>query len=150
MTSFDHRRQMTPCKWRACPVSLALMGDYCIKHWYRSQGKEVPSHTPPAPSKAQRPSIDRNTTINGRRETSRAAAQMALPSSGTKRRAVYDLIMANLSNGLTADEVQVITDFSPNTINPTIKGLADDGWIHDGGERRPTRTGALAIVWVAV
>lgn len=75
---------------------------------------------------------------------------MALPSSGTKRRAVYDLIMANLSNGLTADEVQVITDFSPNTINPTIKGLADDGWIHDGGERRPTRTGALAIVWVAV
>ena len=75
---------------------------------------------------------------------------MALPSSGTKRRAVYDLIMANLSNGLTADEVQVITDFSPNTINPTIKGLADDGWIHDGGERRPTRTGALAIVWVAI
>jgi hypothetical protein len=149
MTTFDHRRQMTPCKWRGCNVHLALMGDYCITHWYKSQGKPLPEHTPPTRT-AQRPSIDRNTTITGKRETSRAAAQMALPSSGTKRRTVYDLIMANMANGLTADEVQIATDFSPNTINPTIKGLADDGWIHDSGERRPTRTGALAIVWVAI
>jgi len=142
----DHLRKMTPCKWRGCNVSLALMGDYCITHYYKSQGKEVPTHTP----KPIRPSVDSNKVFTNRQATSQAAAQMALPSSGTKRRTVYDLIMANLANGLTADEVQVQTGFSPNSINPTIKGLADDGWIRDSGERRPTRTGALAIVWTAI
>ena len=123
-----------------------MPGDYCITHWYKANGKTLPDNTPAKP----RPPVDRNTTISGKRETSKAAARMALPSSGTKRRQVYDLIMVNMSNGMTADEIQVSTDFSPNTINPTIKGLADDGWIHDSGERRPTRTGALAIVWVAI
>lgn len=145
MATNDHRRVMTPCKWRACQVTVALMGDYCIKHWYWAQGKECPGW-----ERNKRPAVDRNTAIAGKRETSQAAARQALPSSGTKRRQVYDLIMANMSNGMTADEVQISTDFSPNTINPTIKGLADDGWISDSGERRPTRTGALAIVWVAI
>ena len=138
---------MKPCRYRGCKVTKALMpGDYCITHWYKVEGKELPDNGPAKP----RPPIDRNKVFTGKQATSRAAAQMALPSSGTKRRIVYDLIMANMANGLTADEVQVATDFSPNTINPTIKGLADDGWIHDNGERRPTRTGALAIVWVAI
>ena len=142
----DHLRKMTPCKWRGCNVSLALMGDYCITHWYKAQGKEVPTQTP----KPVRPKVDSNKVFTNRQATSQAAARLALPSSGTKRRTVYDLIMANLANGLTADEVQVQTGFSPNSINPTIKGLADDGWIRDSGERRPTRTGALAIVWTAI
>lgn len=143
----EHRRIMRPCRYRGCKVTHALMpGDYCITHWYKTEGKELPTLEP----KKARPAVDRNKVFTNFQATSQAAAQNALPSSGTKRRQVYDLIMVNMSNGMTADEVQVSTDFSPNTINPTIKGLADDGWIVDSGERRPTRTGNMAIVWVAL
>lgn len=145
--TFDRNRPYRPCRWRGCPVTIAIMdGDYCITHWYKANGKQLPDNTPAKP----RPAVDSNKVFMGRQATSRAAAQNALPSSGTKRRQVYDLIMSNMSNGLTADEIQITTGISPNTINPTIKGLADDGWIYDSGERRATRTGNMAIVWVAV
>ena len=150
MKSYNHRQNMTPCKWRGCPVSVALMGDYCITHWYRSQGKQVPTHTPAAPSKAQRPSIDRNTVFTGKRDTSRGAAARVLPSTGTKRRTVYDAIMANMANGMTCDEVCVQTGMLVQSATSAINGLVYDKWLRDSGMRRPTRTGALAIVWVAI
>jgi predicted transcriptional regulator len=52
--------------------------------------------------------------------------------------------------GLTADEVNEATGISPNTINPTIRGLVLDGWLEDSGKRRVTRSGNEAIVWVPI
>jgi hypothetical protein len=54
------------------------------------------------------------------------------------------------NDGLTADEVNEATNISPNTINPTIRGLVLDGWLEDSGKRRVTRSGNDAIVWVAI
>jgi hypothetical protein len=149
MKSYDHRQNMTPCKWRGCNVHLALMGDYCVTHWYKANGKELPDNGPAKP-RAPRPNIDRNTVITGRRDTSRGAAAHVLPSTGTKRRTVYDAIMANMANGLTCDEVCEATGMLVQSATSAIHTLARDGWLTDSGERRPTRTGVLAIVWVAI
>ena len=54
------------------------------------------------------------------------------------------------SEGLTADEVNELTGISPNTINPTIRGLVLDGWLQDTGIRRTTRAGNEAIVWMPI
>lgn len=143
MATNEHMRPMTPCKWRACPVTVALMGDYCIKHWYWSRGKECPGWERKKP-------VDRNVTRTNGTDTSRAAAQKSLPDSGTKRRTVYDAIMGNMSNGMTCDEVCEKTGMLVQSATSAINTLAADGWLTDSGQRRPTRTGHMAIVWVAL
>ena len=33
-------KKFRPCRWRGCPVTIAIMdGDYCITHWYKANGK---------------------------------------------------------------------------------------------------------------
>lgn len=90
--------------------------------------------------------LERNTVITGKRHTSREAAAKALQTSGTKRAQIWRLIAQH--NGLTADEIQQMTNISPNTINPTIRGLVKDEWLTDSFQVRQTRTGCDAIVWV--
>lgn len=100
---------------------------------------------------AERP-VPSNLVFYGRQETSRLAAEKALPKSGTTRARIYQLIRqstitGSATKGSTSDELQAITGISPNTMNPTIRGLALDGHIIDSGERRLTRSGCDAIVW---
>ena len=148
MATYDHVRKLNPCRVRNCQVTAALMeGDLCIKHWYKVNNLPFPDNTP---AKPQRPSIDRNVAFTGKRDTSRGAAARVLPSTGTKRRRVYDAIMANMSNGLTCDEVCVETGMLVQSATSAINTLAHDGWLVDSGMRRPTRTGVLATVWVAL
>lgn len=123
-----------------CPL-MPIMGQHCIRHYYEAKGKPCPTL-----DEVQRPALDRNTVAMGKQATSRAAAARALPRSGTKRAAIWELLKAH--QGLTADEINAMTGISPNTINPTINSLAKDGWIADSGQRRLTRAGNEAIVWV--
>ncbi len=95
-----------------------------------------------------RPDLNRNTTVTGRTETSRVAAVRAFPRSGTQRRRIYDLVKSTPS-GLTADDVQRLTQLPTNSVNPRVHELALDGWLVDSGERRMTRYNSPAIVWVA-
>lgn len=149
MSNNHHARKLNPCRVRGCQVTAALMeGDLCIRHWYKSQGKQCPDIT--GTVKTPRPSIDRNTAVTGKRDTSRGAAARVLPSTGTKRRTVYDAIMANMANGMTCDEVCVETGMLVQSATSAINGLVYDKWLRDSGMRRPTRTGTLATVWVAL
>jgi len=95
-----------------------------------------------------RPELTSPRVFMGPQETSRKAAERALPRTGTKRHQIWLLMRDN--DGLTADEVNEATNISPNTINPTIRGLVLDGWLEDSGKRRVTRSGNDAIVWVAI
>lgn len=95
-----------------------------------------------------RPELTSPRVFMGPQETSRKAAERALPRNGTQRHKVWVLMRDNA--GLTADEVNEATGISPNTINPTIRGLVLDGWLQDSGKRRVTRSGNEAIVWVPV
>lgn len=95
-----------------------------------------------------RPDLNRNTTVLGREHTSQVAAVRALPRSGSQRRRIYDLVKST-PGGLTADDVQRITQLPTNSVNPRVHELAADGWLVDSGERRLTRYNSPAIVWVA-
>lgn len=95
-----------------------------------------------------RPELCRPRVFYGPQETSRKAAARALPRTGTKRHAIWQLIKGH--DGLTADQINAVTGISPNTINPTIRGLVLDGWVEDSGRRVMTRAGNEAIVWVAI
>ena len=149
MANNYHNRKLNRCRVRGCTVTAAVMdGDLCIRHWYKSQGKVCPDWT--AKVETPRPSIDRNTAVTGKRDTSRGAAARVLPSTGTKRRTVYDAIMANMANGMTCDEVCVETGMLVQSATSAINGLVYDKWLRDSGMRRPTRTGTLATVWVAI
>jgi hypothetical protein len=109
-------------------------------------------HCPCCPTqKANRRAIDANVVRVGRRnpETSHKAAQGVLPRTGTKRRALYNLIDSRGVVGMTDHEIEQVTGWHTNTSRSTRNGLMNDGWIWDSGVRRKTPQGHNAIVWIS-
>jgi len=102
-------------------------------------------------SKAARTPIDANSVRIGRRhpKTSQIAAERVLSRTGTKRRALFDLIQAAGARGLCDHEIEGITGWHTNTSRSTRNGLMKDGWIMDSGQRRNTPQGNGAIVWTS-
>lgn len=81
--------------------------------------------------------------------TSRAAAVMAYPRSGTQRMRVLELLAARGTVGATDEEMQVRLGLGHNSQTPRRRELVLGGWVEDGGSTRPTgSTGAQATVWV--
>jgi len=84
--------------------------------------------------------------------TSLEAAESMVPHVGTIRRKVFDLISRSF-DGLTSDELEVLTGFDGSTIRPRVWELRGNGEgpppvvIRDSGRRRNTRSGRRAIVW---
>lgn len=136
-----------PCQWAGCR-SCNTMGEFCIRHWYESRGKSLPPSPPERtytrPMTA--PALDRQTVIAGRHHNSREAARRALGRSGTQRVKIYELVKAH-KDGLTADDIQRITGFPVNSVNPRVNELVNDGYLVDTGRRRITRNGSPATVW---
>lgn len=77
-------------------------------------------------------------------DTSIAAAVAIQPHSKAIRERVFRLIQ----HGLTTDQVEEITGLSHQTASPRVRELAQANRIKDSGERRKTRSGRNAIVWV--
>jgi len=101
------------------------------------------------PSREERNQIWRNAVKNNRtpRETSLQAAATALPSSGSRRRQVYDWLLDHPS---TDDEVSEALHLIANTVRPRRGELVESGLVVDSGQRRPSASGNEAIVWRAV
>lgn len=85
-------------------------------------------------------------TLTGRDhpDTSRAAAAGALKSTATNRRRVLEALAVE---PMTDEEVQTALGMPPNTQRPRRVELADMGLVEPSEVRRPTTTGAVAIVW---
>lgn len=79
-------------------------------------------------------------------DTSRDAARSIKDDANTIRANVRMLIAQ--STGLTCDEVEMKTGLSHQTASARIRELALLGDIKDSAQRRPTRSGRKAIVWV--
>ncbi len=79
-------------------------------------------------------------------DTSALAGDSVLGSARSKRRAVYDHICA--TGGATDDEVEVALDMRHQTASARRRELVLSGAVHDSGERRNTRSGCAATVWV--
>jgi hypothetical protein len=80
------------------------------------------------------------------RNTSRSAAEKALPRSGTRRKEIFDLI-AEHEFGLTDDEIEVLTGLTHQTASATRNSLMRDGLIVVSGDARTNRRGNASIVW---
>lgn len=99
----------------------------------------------------ERPPVNRDVFHLSRNhpDTSAAMAAKALPKTGTLRATIYGLIDRAGDNGYTCDEMELKLGRSHQSVSATFNSLKRDEWIIDGGQRRPTRYGNLAIVWVA-
>lgn len=82
-------------------------------------------------------------------ETSIAAAQALAPKLGRLQRMAASAIRNAGENGLTADELAATLDLDRWSIQPRTSELRLKGVIRDSGQRRPNKSGKLAIVWVA-
>jgi hypothetical protein len=80
------------------------------------------------------------------RDTSRSAAEKALPRSGTRRKEIFDLI-AEREFGLTDDEIEVLTGYTHQSASSVRNSLMRDGLIVDSEMRRKNRRGNSSIVW---
>jgi hypothetical protein len=97
-----------------------------------------------------RPMVGRHHAVGP--ETERGAARRVEPRSGTQRAAVLERLREVGNEGST--DYEMWRALYPLCVRPHVPGtrreeLIRDGWpIEDSGRRRPTDTGAKAVVWV--
>ena len=101
--------------------------------------------------KPQKP-VNSNSVRVGRNHpnTSHKAAQKALPNSGTKKKIIYDLIVASGMFGVCDHEIEETLGWTHQTASSSRNALMNDGWVIDSGHRRATKQGNDAIAWIAV
>ena len=80
-------------------------------------------------------------------ETSREAAISVKEDALTLRGRVRDTIVPR-AHGATCDEVEVLTGLRHQTVSARVRELALTGEIVNLGERRLTRSGRGAVVWM--
>ena len=81
-------------------------------------------------------------------ETSVAAAKSLKSTIGARSQAIYDLINEH-PEGLTCEQVEIITGGLHQSVSAIIKGLRDLQFIEFSGEQRRNRTGRMAKVYVS-
>lgn len=93
--------------------------------------------------------LDRNTVILSAKaqRTSRAAAEKALPKSGSLRYKVYQYLVTQGLRGATDQEIETALHIDGNTVRPTRGSLFKDGFIMDSGTTRKNANGNDCIVW---
>lgn len=80
--------------------------------------------------------------------TSDRAARMIAEHAPTLRQRILELIRARGPAGLTDDEGETVLGIGCQTYTPRRNELVRMGMVRDTGERRPTRSGRPAAVWV--
>jgi hypothetical protein len=84
-----------------------------------------------------------------RTDTSKSAAETIRKDAPRLRRLVYDYIASRGVAGSTDQECQEALELASNTQAPRRIELTESGHVRDSGQRRPTRSGRPAIVWVS-
>lgn len=83
-------------------------------------------------------------------DTSKAAAVAAVKSSEPMKEDILFLIRKRPVTGFTCDEVETKTGGPHQTVSARVRDLVKEGRIKDSGQRRPTRRGRAARVYVGV
>lgn len=81
-------------------------------------------------------------------DTSQAAAEAIEDSAANLRARVLGFLIE--TGGATDEEVQLGLDMNPSTVRPRRGELVKMGRVKDSGQRRKTRSGRWAVVWVRV
>lgn len=77
-------------------------------------------------------------------DTERAAQWAKMPTSGTQRRKVLQLIW---QRPRTDEEISVVGRISPSSVRPRRVELIEGGWVEDSGLRRDSTYGHAMTVW---
>jgi len=92
-----------------------------------------------------------NTTLdiptNGT-DTSNAAAKSMEPHLERCERMVMDCVRGWGDDGLTTDMIEMMTGLPHQNCSARVYSLVKRGLLRDTGQRRPTRTGRMARVYV--
>ncbi len=80
-------------------------------------------------------------------DTSRDAARAIRPALGDLQARVLECLRTR--GGLTDEQIQDALGMAPSTQRPRRVELERAGYARDSGERRSTRSGRRAVVWVA-
>ena len=88
------------------------------------------------------PHVDQDTSIE--------AALSMLESASTLRGRVYRYIDRLGSKGATDDEIEIASGLIHQTVSARRRELVLLNVVVDSGEKRTTRSGRRAIVWIAV
>ena len=102
----------------------------------------------PIPGFGSRPPQSQPPPAHRQSDTSRAAADRAAPRAPSRRELILSLIRGAGLRGATIDELQQATGLLTQSVCPVVDVLKRDGAIIDSGQRRPTRTGTPAKVWI--
>ena len=81
--------------------------------------------------------------------TSHAAALRIEPAADTLRAEVYAWIIRCGLHGATDEELQTALHMAGNTERPRRVELMDGGHVVDSQQRRKTKSGRDAVVWIA-
>lgn len=85
-------------------------------------------------------------------ETSRQAAKAIEPHLSKQEALVMMCLMSAYAfenNGLTDEQIQGWTGLEASSARPRRVALCEKGKIKDSGERRNTRSGRPAVIWIA-
>jgi transcription initiation factor IIE alpha subunit len=82
--------------------------------------------------------------------TSIAAARQIEPVAGTQGHDIMAFVRGCGRQGATAEEIEMATGISGNSVRPRLVQLRRDNLVVDSGKVRPTRSKRQAVVWVAV
>jgi hypothetical protein len=84
--------------------------------------------------------------------TSQSSARAIAPDARSLREQVYALLKREqlFTRGLTDEEIAFRLSMNPSTERPRRIELQRAGLVIDSGERRKTKSGREAVVWVAV
>lgn len=94
--------------------------------------------------------IETRPVPQGKIDTSREAASDAERGVIALRELVLALVRGAGQRGVTCDEVAAATGRMPNQVSPRFTELSERGLIQRSGQRRHTRAGSTAHVWVRV
>lgn len=98
----------------------------------------------------ERPRIDTMPVAAGVVDTSREAAAAGAESAARNRRLVLQLVTGAGQRGATCDEVAAAMGKAQNEVSGRFTDLHRLGLIARSGQRRKTRAGRDAHVWVAL
>jgi len=85
----------------------------------------------------------------GHRQTSKEAYLRVLPGAANLRAAVYSYIVRQGISGATDEEICDALDMGGSTERPRRIELVEGDLVVETDRRRYTKSGRLAIVWVA-
>ena len=110
-----------------------------MTQWYRS-----PAEVRAEVARSRKPALS---VLDS--ETSNEAARSIEPHRGDLRERVFQAIAAR-AEGATAQEMEALTGLAGNTIRPRLVELYEANRIRRSGEKRRTKSGRRAEVWIVL